>query len=156
MWNFKGYLWNSTQNISPIHWKMWILFTCENLRALRFKSSYMFLKTPPGPIPTQRVSYMEWVPYDAITGCKRTCCRFFDICMLQPNLVLTRSIFRRYFTYHSHSRSRRNLDRWCTHNNIRNLALHSLLMLWTSEYITFYIISSQLRTKRHKFPSKQQ
>ena len=22
VWNFKGYLWNSTQNILPIHWKM--------------------------------------------------------------------------------------------------------------------------------------
>ena len=49
MWNFKGYLWNSIQNILPIHWKMWILFTCENLRALRVKSSYAFLKRPPGP-----------------------------------------------------------------------------------------------------------
>ena len=39
VWNFKGYLWNSTQNILPIHRKMWILFTGENLRALRFKSS---------------------------------------------------------------------------------------------------------------------
>ena len=48
MWNFKGYLWNSTQNILPIHWKMWILFTGENLRALRFKSSLVFLKRPPG------------------------------------------------------------------------------------------------------------
>ena len=47
-WNFKGYIWNSTQNIIPIHWKMWILFTCENLRALRFKSSQMFLQHPPG------------------------------------------------------------------------------------------------------------
>ena len=28
---------------------MWILFTCENLRALRVKSSYAFLKRPPGP-----------------------------------------------------------------------------------------------------------
>ena len=46
MWNFKGYLWNSTQNICPIHWKMWILFTGENLRFLRFKSSYVFLKRP--------------------------------------------------------------------------------------------------------------
>ena len=27
VWNFKGYLWNSIQNILPIHWKMWILFT---------------------------------------------------------------------------------------------------------------------------------
>ena len=49
MWNFKGYLWNSTRNILPIHWKMWILFTGENLRALRFKSSLVFLKRPPGP-----------------------------------------------------------------------------------------------------------
>ena len=48
VWNFKGYLWNSTQNILPIHWKMWILFTSENLRALRFKSSKVFLKRPPG------------------------------------------------------------------------------------------------------------
>ena len=47
MWNFKGYLWNSIQNILPIHWKMWILFTCESLRALRDKSSYAFLKRPP-------------------------------------------------------------------------------------------------------------
>ena len=30
---------NSTQNILPIHWKMWILFTYENLWALWFKSS---------------------------------------------------------------------------------------------------------------------
>ena len=45
-WNFKGSLWNSTQNILPIHWKMWILFTGENLRALRFKSSWMFMKRP--------------------------------------------------------------------------------------------------------------
>ena len=43
VWNFKGYLWNCTQNIIPIHWEMWILFTCENLRALRFKSSLVFL-----------------------------------------------------------------------------------------------------------------
>ena len=48
VWNFKGYLWNSTQNILPIHWKMWILFTSKNLRALRFKSSKVFLKRPPG------------------------------------------------------------------------------------------------------------
>ena len=42
-WNFKGILWNSTQNILPIHWKMCNLFISENLRALRFKSSYMVL-----------------------------------------------------------------------------------------------------------------
>ena len=47
MWNFKGYLWNSTQNIWPIHWKIMILSTFDNLRALRFKSSKVFLKRPP-------------------------------------------------------------------------------------------------------------
>ena len=50
MWNFKGYLWNSTQNILPIHWTCWkmcILSTYDNLRALRIKSSYAFLKHPP-------------------------------------------------------------------------------------------------------------
>ena len=41
VWNFKGTLWNSTQNILPIHWRMWILFTVEYFRALRFKSSYI-------------------------------------------------------------------------------------------------------------------
>ena len=24
VWNFKGYLWNSTQNILPIHWNQWL------------------------------------------------------------------------------------------------------------------------------------
>ena len=51
-WNFKGTLWNSTQNILPIHWKMWILFTTVNLRALIFKSSKVFLKRPPGHFHT--------------------------------------------------------------------------------------------------------
>ena len=50
VWNFKGDLWNSTQNIIPIHWKMQILFTGENLRALRFKSSQVFFETPPAVI----------------------------------------------------------------------------------------------------------
>ena len=49
MWNFKGYLWNSTQNILPIHWKIWFLYSIGILRALRFKSSYAFLKRPPVP-----------------------------------------------------------------------------------------------------------
>ena len=51
MWNFKGTLWNSTQNILPIYWKVWFLYNIEILRALRFKSSYAFLirvfETPP-------------------------------------------------------------------------------------------------------------
>ena len=45
-WNFKGYLWNSTQNVSPIQWKMWYLYNIENFRALKFKSSNGFLKPP--------------------------------------------------------------------------------------------------------------
>ena len=43
VWNFKGTLWNSTQNILPIHWTIWFLCNCEILRALRFKSSWVFL-----------------------------------------------------------------------------------------------------------------
>ena len=48
MWNFKGTLWNSTQNILLIHWKIRFLYNIGILRALRFKSSYAFLKRPPG------------------------------------------------------------------------------------------------------------
>ena len=44
VWNFKGALWNSTQNISAIQWKMCILLSGENLRALRFKSVEAILK----------------------------------------------------------------------------------------------------------------
>ena len=47
VWNFKGTLWNSTQNALPIHWKIWFLDNIEVLRALRFKSSYAFLKRSP-------------------------------------------------------------------------------------------------------------
>ena len=46
VWNFKGSLINSSQNIFPIHWKMCILFRCSNWRALRFKSLQVFLKRP--------------------------------------------------------------------------------------------------------------
>ena len=49
-WNFKGTLWNSTQNIWPIHWKIWFLYNNESLRALRFKSPCAFFKRPPGPL----------------------------------------------------------------------------------------------------------
>ena len=58
-WNFKGYLWNSAQNIIPIHWKMRILFTGENWRALRFKSSYVFLKRPPAMVTYSRFTCIE-------------------------------------------------------------------------------------------------
>ena len=29
VWNLKGYLWNSTQNILPIHWKIWFWYHCH-------------------------------------------------------------------------------------------------------------------------------
>ena len=48
VWNFKGTLWNSTKNISPIYWKVWFLYNIEISRALRIKSSYVFLKCRPG------------------------------------------------------------------------------------------------------------
>ena len=48
VWKFKGTLWNSTQNILPMHWKIWSLYNIEILRALRIKSPYAFLKRPPG------------------------------------------------------------------------------------------------------------
>ena len=52
VWNFKGTLWNSTQNILLIHWNIWLLYSIEILRALRFKSSYSFLKRPPDSFGT--------------------------------------------------------------------------------------------------------
>ena len=45
-WNFKGYLWNFTQNSLPIHWKMYSLLISANLRAPRFMISYAFFKRP--------------------------------------------------------------------------------------------------------------
>ena len=45
--NFKGTLWNFTQNILPIHWKIWFSYNIEILRAFRFMSLYAFLKCPP-------------------------------------------------------------------------------------------------------------
>ena len=46
VWNFKGSLWNSTQNILPVHWKMCNWWIREILPALRFTSWYVFLKHP--------------------------------------------------------------------------------------------------------------
>ena len=51
MWNFKGTLWNSTQNIFPIHWKMRLSYNIEISRAFIFKNSKVFLNCPPdGPM----------------------------------------------------------------------------------------------------------
>ena len=79
MWNFKGTLWNSTQNILPIHWKIWLLFNIEILRALRFKSSYVLLKHPLVPHTSWT---WTWIP----------------LCLLKPwHLALQFKI--EYWTY---------------------------------------------------------
>ena len=53
VWNFKGYLWNYTQNILPIYWKI-NLIHCS--RALRFMSPYVFSESvvimPESGLPT--------------------------------------------------------------------------------------------------------
>ena len=67
MWNFKGTLWNSTQNIQPIHWKILFLYNIEILRALSFKSSYAFLKRPPGHCLNQ-YSSKSVMPYGVPRG----------------------------------------------------------------------------------------
>ena len=87
MWNFKGYLWNSTQNILPIHWKMWILLTCENLRALRVKSSYAFLKRPPGIIGTLVFSYQSWYYRYTKAAAVRTLCWWTTLLFVEQKSV---------------------------------------------------------------------
>ena len=44
---FQRYIWNSIQNIIPIYWKICFIHNVKMLRALRFKSSYVFLTPPP-------------------------------------------------------------------------------------------------------------
>ena len=46
VWYFKGSLWNSRQNILPMHWNTWFKYNVENSRALRLTSLYVFLKCP--------------------------------------------------------------------------------------------------------------
>ena len=72
MWNFKGNLWNSTQNILPMLWKIWFLYNIEILRALRFENSYVFLKRPPvhPQVPDLQISYCDltkWVGTSLVT-----------------------------------------------------------------------------------------
>ena len=51
VWNFKGYLWYSAQNILTIHWKIKFLYNVENLRAPRYTNSYVSLKRSPCVLP---------------------------------------------------------------------------------------------------------
>ena len=43
----QGNIWNSTQNILPLHWKMRFLYKVEISRDLTFKNSRAFLKQSP-------------------------------------------------------------------------------------------------------------
>ena len=45
--NIKRYFCNYIQNILTINWRIWCLNNIEFLRALRFKSTYMFLNPHP-------------------------------------------------------------------------------------------------------------
>ena len=73
VWNLKGYLWNFTQNIKAIHWKIRFSYNVENSRALRFTSLFVFLKCPQGMGPetqANKSSYfvvvMEYCPIDLV------------------------------------------------------------------------------------------
>ena len=66
---FQRYPLNSTQNILPIHWKVRFLYNIEILRALRFKSSYAFLKGPPGPSLVQVMACACSMPSHYLNQC---------------------------------------------------------------------------------------
>ena len=59
VWNFKGHLWNSTQNILPRHWKRSFLNEIEILTVLRFKTSYAFLKRPAEPLWDWAIAWLQ-------------------------------------------------------------------------------------------------
>ena len=59
MWNLKGTLWNSTKHILPIYSEVYFFyFASENLRALRFKTSQVFLKRCPDQYSLVSVIYV--------------------------------------------------------------------------------------------------
>ena len=58
MGDFKGYPLNLTQNILHIHWKMQFLYNVGATRALRFTSSYAFLKRRPD---VAKGLHREWI-----------------------------------------------------------------------------------------------
>ena len=109
VWNFKGTLWNSTQNILFIHWKIWFLYNIEILRALRFKSSYSFLKCPPDPcspgifmfqclngraflslVHTEKWVWGHTCPWPRITSSEyRRLTKLINICFIYMVVVLT-------------------------------------------------------------------
>ena len=64
MWNLKGTLWNSTKHILPIYSEVFFFyFASENLRALRFKTSQVFLKRCPDQYSLVSVIYVWLLHY---------------------------------------------------------------------------------------------
>ena len=96
VWNFKRTLWNSTQNILPKHWKMSVLISGENLRALIFKSWEAFLKRPQNSkhlddiIPRMTMSFM---PNDSSVH------RISVICRMKNTLRASPSAAQREYTF---------------------------------------------------------
>ena len=77
VWNFKGYLWNSTQNILPIHWKIQFVHNVEILRACRFKSSYMLLKHPEDMMCSKQALWISnYIPQDTMGTIIYPCSRY--------------------------------------------------------------------------------
>ena len=86
VWNFKGYLWNSTQNILPIHWKIQLVHNVEILRACRFKSSYMLLKHPEDMMCSKQALWISnYIPQDTMGTIIYPCSRYV--------LVMHKSIY---------------------------------------------------------------
>ena len=56
VWNFKGYLWNSTQNTLPIHWKIWFLYNTEMWTTIDLRVCRHFRNDSTSGFPTQRAS----------------------------------------------------------------------------------------------------
>ena len=104
VWNFKGTLWNSTQNILSIHWKILFLYNIEILRALRFKSSYSFLKHSPDPyspvvlngraflslVHTEKWASGHTCPWPRITSSEyRRLTKLINMCFIYMVVLLT-------------------------------------------------------------------
>ena len=47
MWNVNGYLWSSTQNILPIHWKIQFINNVENLKSSQIYEFLCIFEMPP-------------------------------------------------------------------------------------------------------------
>ena len=62
-WNFKGYLWNSTQNILPILWKKQFLLIIENLKSSQIYELTCILEMSPRPYITLQVHVVHSITY---------------------------------------------------------------------------------------------